>query len=45
MKTKQIVLVQRPKGLPVLEDFKTKDIELGEIKENEVVLEAICGAE
>lgn len=41
MTTKQIVLAQRPKGLPVLEDFKTKDIELGEIKENEVVLEAI----
>jgi NADPH-dependent curcumin reductase CurA len=41
MTTKQIVLAHRPKGLPVLEDFKTKDIELGEIKDNEVMLEAI----
>jgi NADPH-dependent curcumin reductase CurA len=41
MTTKQIVLAHRPKGLPVLEDFKIKDFELGEIKENEVVLEAM----
>lgn len=41
MTTKQIVLASRPKGIPVLENFKTKDFELGEIKDNEVLLEAI----
>ncbi|MEY3451774.1 MAG: hypothetical protein RL711_1600 [Bacteroidota bacterium] len=41
MTTKQIVLAHRPKGLPVLEDFETKDIELGELKDDEVVLEAM----
>ncbi len=41
MTTKQIVLASRPKGLPVLENFTTKDVELAEIKENEVVLEAL----
>ncbi len=41
MKTKQIVLASRPKGIPVLENFNTKDFELAEIKDNEVLLEAM----
>jgi NADPH-dependent curcumin reductase CurA len=41
MKTEQIVLASRPKGLPVLENFKTKDFEMEEIKGNEVLLETI----
>ena len=41
MTTKQIVLASRPKGLPVLENFKSKDFELAEIKDNEVLLEAM----
>ena len=41
MTTKQIVLASRPKGIPVLENFNTKDFELGKIKDNEVVLEAM----
>ena len=41
MTTKQIVLASRPKGIPVLENFKTNDFELGEIKDDEVLLEAI----
>jgi len=41
MKTKQIVLASRPKGLPVIENFNTKDFELAEIKDNEVLLEAL----
>ncbi len=41
MKTKQIVLASRPKGIPLLENFNTKDFELAEIKDNEVLLEAM----
>lgn len=41
MKTKQIVLASRPKGIPVLENFTTKDFELAAIKDNEVLLEAM----
>lgn len=41
MTTKQIILASRPKGIPVLENFKTKNLELTEIKDNEVLLEAI----
>ena len=41
MTTKQIVLASRPKGTPVLENFNTKDFELGKIKNNEVLLEAM----
>lgn len=41
MKTKQIVLASRPKGIPTLENFNTKDFELAEIKDNEVLLEAL----
>ncbi len=41
MTTKQIVLSNRPKGMPVLEDFKTNNIELPELKDNEILLEAM----
>ena len=41
MKTKQIVLASRPKGIPVLENFNTKDFDLAEIKDNEVLLESM----
>jgi NADPH-dependent curcumin reductase CurA len=41
MTTKQIILAGRPKGIPVLENFETKDFELEEIKDNEVLLEAM----
>ncbi len=41
MKTKQIVLASRPTGIPVLENFNTKDVELAEIKGNEILLEAM----
>ena len=41
MTTKQIVLSGRPTGKPVLENFKTENIELTEIKDNEVLLEAM----
>jgi NADPH:quinone reductase len=41
VKTKQIVLASRPKGIPVVENFTTKDFELAAIKDNEVLLEAI----
>ena len=40
MTTKQIVLSGRPVGMPVLENFQTNEVELPEIKENEVLLEA-----
>lgn len=40
MTTKQIVLSGRPKGMPVAENFETKNLELAEIKENEILLEA-----
>ena len=39
--TKQIVLAKRPKGVPVMTDFDIKDIDLVEIKDNEVLLEAM----
>jgi NADPH-dependent curcumin reductase CurA len=41
MTTKQIVLASRPKGMPVLENFETKNIELPEIKEEDILLEAM----
>ena len=41
MTTKQIVLFSRPNGKPVLEDFHTNDFELPEIKDKEVLLEAM----
>jgi NADPH-dependent curcumin reductase CurA len=39
--TKQIVLASRPKGVPVLDNFETKNIELPEIQGNEILLEAM----
>ena len=41
MTTKQIVLFSRPNGKPVLENFHTNDFELPEIKDKEVLLEAM----
>jgi NADPH-dependent curcumin reductase CurA len=39
--TKQIVLASRPKGVPVLGNFETKNIDLPEIQNNEILLEAM----
>ncbi len=41
MTTKQIVLSGRPNGKPVLENFQTNTIVLPELKENELLLEAL----
>ena len=41
MTTKQIVLTSRPNGKPVMENFQTNDFELPEIKDKEVLLEAM----
>ena len=41
MTTKQIILSSRPKGKPVLENFQTNSVELPEIKEAEILLEAM----
>lgn len=41
MTTKQIVLSGRPVGMPVLENFQTNEVELPEIKDDEVLLEAM----
>ena len=41
MMSKQITLYSRPKGKPVLENFETKNIEIPEIKEDEILLEAM----
>ena len=41
MTTPQIILSSRPKGLPVLDNFETKNVVLPEIKDNEILLEAI----
>lgn len=41
MTTKQIVLSSRPNGKPVLENFQTNNIELPEIKDKEILLEAM----
>lgn len=41
MVTTQIVLTSRPKGLPVLENFKTETVELPAIHDSEVLLEGI----
>ena len=38
MKSKQIVLVSRPKGTPTLANFRTETIDLPEIKKGEVLL-------
>lgn len=39
--TKQIVLASRPKGKPVLDNFETKNVQLPELKDNEMLLEAL----
>ena len=41
MTTKQIVLSGRPKGMPIVENFETKNIDLPEIKDKEILLEAM----
>ncbi len=41
MTTKQIVLKSRPNGKTVMENFQTNDFELPEIKDKEVLLEAM----
>jgi NADPH-dependent curcumin reductase CurA len=41
MTTKQIILSSRPKGKPVLDNFETKNVEIPEIKEEEILLEAM----
>lgn len=41
MQTKQIILSGRPKGLPSMEDFETRNIELPELKDQELLLEAM----
>jgi len=40
MKSNQIVLAARPKGLPTYENFRFENIELAEIKDDEVLLKA-----
>ena len=39
--TSQIVLSSRPKGKPVLENFETKNVELPELADKEVLLQAM----
>jgi NADPH-dependent curcumin reductase CurA len=39
--TKQIILSSRPKGIPVLGNFEIKNIELPELKDNEILLETM----
>ena len=34
----QIVLVRRPEGLPVVEDFEVREVEVGEPGDGEVVV-------
>lgn len=41
MNTKQIVLSNRPKGKPVVENFETKNIQLPELADKEILLEAM----
>jgi NADPH:quinone reductase len=41
MKSRQIVLASRPKGLPVNENFRFEEIILDELKENEVLLKSL----
>ncbi len=40
MKSRQIVLALRPKGLPSSDNFRFENIELNELKENEVLLKS-----
>jgi NADPH-dependent curcumin reductase CurA len=41
MKSRQIVLASRPKGLPVKENFRVENIELEEIKSGEVLVKPL----
>lgn len=41
MTTQQIVLASRPKGTPVADDFRFEEVTLPELKEGEVLLEAM----
>ena len=41
MKTKQIILVSRPKGLPTMENFKMEEVELPVIGDGKVLLEGM----
>ena len=41
MKTQQIVLAARPAGTPTLENFRSENIELPDLKEGEVLLEGM----
>ena len=39
--TKQIALSSRPKGKPALKNFETKNVELPELADKEIFLEAM----
>ncbi len=41
MKTEQIVLASRPKGLPTIENFRMEDVELPELQTGEVMLKGL----
>ena len=41
MKTTQIILTSRPKGLPTAENFKMQDFELPAIQDGELLLEGM----
>ncbi|RTY97261.1 NADP-dependent oxidoreductase [Flavobacterium sp. RSP49] len=41
MKTKQIVLASRPNGIPTLDDFRSENIELDDLKKGEVLLKGL----
>jgi NADPH:quinone reductase len=41
MVSRQIVLASRPKGLPVSDNFRFENSDLGELKENEVLLKSV----
>jgi len=41
MKTKQIVLASRPKGLPTLKDFRFEEVDLSEINKGEILLKGM----
>ena len=41
MSTKEIVLVSRPKGLPILENFETRNVEIPELADKEILLQAM----
>lgn len=41
MTTKQIVLASRPKGIPVLNNFRTENIELPQLQAGEVFLKGM----